>query len=193
MKVIGIVCSPRLRGNTEAAIAAALEGAKDAGSEVELLVLAGKTMAPCDACRSCWETGRCHQDDDMQAVYPKLLEADGIILGSPAYFLDVSAQAKILVDRTYAFIKERKLRGKVGGIVAVARRSGCTNVVSSFQHFFALHRMIGAGNAVAYEGKEFPYADKGAIRNDERALKDARSVGKSVVQMIRMCNNQVGK
>jgi multimeric flavodoxin WrbA len=121
----------------------------------------------------------------MQEIYEKFQEANGIILGSPVYFYNVSAQAKILIDRTYALLWTRKLMGKVGGVVTVARRAGCATVLSSLYTFFTAQRMVVAGGAIGYEGEEAPYAEKGAIRRDERAMKEARAVGRNVVRLIK--------
>ena len=102
MKVLGIVCSPRKNGNTEIMMKAALTGARSRGAETELWTTAGKDLRPCDACKSCVEKGgKCHIDDDMQELYPKVLASYGIIFGSPSYFDSVSAQAKIVIDRLY--------------------------------------------------------------------------------------------
>ena len=189
MKVVGVVCSPRLGGNTETLVEEALAGAREAGSDVELLTLAGKTIAPCDACKACVETGKCHIKDDMQEIHEKLLEADGIILGTPVYFLNVSAQAKILIDRTYALLWTRRLRDKVGGALAIARRTGCGNVLSSFYTFFTFHRMLSAGGTAGYEGEEVPYGQKGAVRRDARAMRESRAVGRNVVLLIKRVAN----
>ena len=185
MRVIGVVCSPRVGGNTEILVKEALSGAKERGSDVELITLAGKTIAPCDACRACMKTGECHIEDDMQEIYKKFQEADGIIIGSPVYFYNVSAQAKLLIDRTYALFWTKKLTGKVGGVLAMARRTGGANVLSSLYTILIAHRMVVAGGTVGYEGEEVPYAEKEAIRKDERAMREARAVGKNVVRLIK--------
>ena len=93
MKVLGIVCSPRRNGNTEIMVLEALRGAEDYGAETELVTLAERDIKPCDGCLSCEKTGLCHIDDDVQEVYEKMLDADGIIFGTPVYVGSVSAQA----------------------------------------------------------------------------------------------------
>lgn len=105
MEILGTVCSPRTHGNTETLVQALLAKAQEEGAEIELVTLAGKTISPCDACESCRKTGKCHIKDDMQDIYTKRLEADGIIFSSPVYYWSVSAQAKALIDRTYAFLR----------------------------------------------------------------------------------------
>ncbi len=184
MKVVGVVCSPRAGGNTEILVREALTGAEDAGSEVELITLANKTIAPCDACRSCVKTGGCHIKDDMVEIYKKLEEADGIILGSPVYFLNVSAQAKLLIDRTYAFLWTRRLLGKVGGVIVATRRRGGGNVLSYLYTFLTGQRMLIAGGTTGYEGEEAPYGEKGAVKRDQRAMREAKAVGRNVVRLI---------
>ncbi len=190
MKVVGVVCSPRTGGNTEILVKEALAGAEDAGSSVELITLANKAIALCDACRSCLKTGECHFKDDMMEIYKKFQEADGIILGTPVYFLNVSAQAKLLIDRTYAFLWTRKLRGKVGGVIAVARRMGGSNVLSFLYTFLIAQRMVVAGGTVGYEGEELPYGEKGAIKRDESAMRESRAVGRNVVKLIESLTRQ---
>ena len=197
MKVLGIVCSPRKGGNTEILVGEALAGAEDFGADIELLTLADKNIYPCDGCESCTKTRKCRIEDDMQAIYSKLSEADGIIFGTPVYFWSVSAQAKILIDRTYVFRQGRRLRNKVAGAVVVANRTGASHAFSVFHNFINIHRMISAAGAVAYgsEGQIRPeergggavaYAEKkGEVRQDNRGMTEARALGTAVAQTIR--------
>ncbi|MEW6377648.1 MAG: flavodoxin family protein [Thermodesulfobacteriota bacterium] len=103
MKVLGIFGSPRRGGNTELLLEEALKGAKAEGAEVERLFITDFTITPCKECHGCDRTGECVILDDMQKIYPKLLEADVIILASPIFFYGITAWAKALVDRTQAF------------------------------------------------------------------------------------------
>jgi len=184
MKILGIVCSPRKGGNTEILVTEALEAAREAGGETELVLVGDKNIAPCDGCGSCHETGACKIKDDMQAIYDQLEQADGIILGTPVYFLNVSAQAKAVMDRTYAFLSSRKLRGKVAAAVVAARRLGAGQVLSLLYPFFTVHRMIVAGGGVGYG------VEKGDVRQGVggsptlTALEEARAVGRNVVRMV---------
>ena len=184
MKILGIVCSPRKGGNTEILVTEALEAAREAGGETELVLVADKNIAPCDGCGSCRETGACKIKDDMQAIYEQLEQADGIILGTPVYFLNVSAQAKAVMDRTYAFLWSGKLRGKVAAAIVAARRLGAGQVRSLLYPFFTVHRMIVAGGGVGYG------VEKGDVRQGVggsptlTALEEARAVGRNVVRMV---------
>ncbi|MFC1977541.1 flavodoxin family protein [Chloroflexota bacterium] len=116
MKILGLSCSPRKSGNTEILVAEALDGARNEGAEVELFSVSGKDIKPCDGCQSCIETSKCHIKDDMQTIYRELEAADGIIFGTPIYFYGMAAQAKAIMDRTFAIRRPSiKLANKVGG------------------------------------------------------------------------------
>lgn len=178
MKVLGIVCSPRKGGNTEVLVAETLASAKDLGAEIELVSVADKTIAPCDGCESCVVTGKCKVEDDMQLLYAKLLEADGIIFGTPVYYWGMAAQAKILLDRTFAFRKERPLTNKIAGVVVVARRRGTSETLSAFFNYFYIQGMTLAGGVAAYADK------RGDVRQNTLAMDEARELGKGMVQAI---------
>ena len=94
MKVLGIVCSPRKRGNTEIMVEEALAATREAGAETELVLIADKNITPCDACGSCRETGFCRIKDDMQPIYQQLEAADAIILGTPVYLRERQRTSK---------------------------------------------------------------------------------------------------
>lgn len=183
MKVLGIVCSPRSPSNTENLVQVSLAKAQEGGAEVELVTLAGKTVSPCDACCSCLKTGKCHIKDDMQDIYPKLLEADGIIFGSPVYFWNVSAQAKALIDRTFAFYEKSELRNKAAGVVVTAQRSGAASVISTFSGFFTNQKMIMVGRADGFSGDE-GYSDKEAVKKDKKGMTRAIELGERMVEYL---------
>jgi multimeric flavodoxin WrbA len=100
MKVLGIACSPRKKGNTDILLEQALSGAEESGAEVEFLPIRDLDIKPCQGCTRCTKDGKCRTRDDMQIVYEKMLAADGIIFGVPIYFWSMCGQAKVLLDRT---------------------------------------------------------------------------------------------
>ncbi len=179
IKVLGIVCSPRLGGNTEILLRESLAEAQKVGAEVELVALAQKTISPCDGCRSCYETKRCRVGDDMQDIYLKLLEADGIIFGTPVYFWTVSAQAKALIDRTYLLLNEHRLRNKLGAVVITKGRTGSTGAFTVFNNFFYIQRMIMVRSAIGLSDRE-----KGQVRNDKQAISEAQALGRAMVRRV---------
>ncbi len=103
VKCLGIACSPRTKGNTTALLEKALDGAREAGAETELLALGRFKFAPCIACNGCFTEGQCVVPDDMQVIYQKLLEADRIIIAAPIFSMGLCAQAKAVVDRGQRF------------------------------------------------------------------------------------------
>ena len=184
MKVLGICCSPRKNSNTEFMLQTVLDNARAEGADTEFVTLAGKNLLPCDACQSCAKTGKCHINDYMQEIYPKLLEADAIALASPVYFWSVSGQAKMLIDRTFALMEGSKLAGKFGAAIAVADRSGGAAAIEVLQNFFATTGMLSVGWAIGLSTIE-SYKDKQAIKKDERGLKRATTLGKNIVKYLR--------
>jgi multimeric flavodoxin WrbA len=102
VKVLGIFGSPRRGGNTDLLLEEALKGAEQEGALVERLHLTDYNVMPCRECHGCDKTGQCVIQDDMQKIYPKLLDSDIIILASPIFFYGITAWAKALVDRSQA-------------------------------------------------------------------------------------------
>ena len=180
MKILGLSCSPRKSGNTEILVGEALNGAQSEGAEIELFSLAGKEIKPCDGCYACRETGKCHINDDMQTVYQKLVEADGIIFGTPIYFYSMTSQAKALIDRTIVLRRPTiRLANKVGGVIAVAGRLGIIDAIKDLYFYIAISHMIPADYVAAYA------SEKGAIRKDKQAMKSAWELGREMVQLVR--------
>jgi len=184
MRVLGISCSPRKGGNTEVLIREALNGARKVGAEdTEFLSLAGKKMSPCTACGACLKTGNCRIEDDMQTIYPRLIQADGIIIGTPVYFWTISAQAKIFIDRTHCIIRGKNgnlLRGKVGAGIVVTGRAGGSTALGVLNNYITFNaRITCVGGAIAYG------YNAGAVRQDDRGMAEAMAVGRAVVRGIK--------
>jgi multimeric flavodoxin WrbA len=136
--------SPRLNGNSTTLADQAALGAREAGAHVEVFDLAEMDVHPCDACDSCRQTaGVCIIEDDMQQLYPKLRQADGIILASPVYWFTFSAQLKLFIDRWYAMGsgEVHELAGKRFGIILVygdsdPYNSGAVNAIYTYKSMF---------------------------------------------------------
>ena len=105
MKVLGVIGSPRRRGNTAALVERVLDGGRESGAETEAVYLSEIDLNPCLACESCKKTSRCVQRDGMQDVYEKIAGSRALVLGSPVYFDQVSAQAKMFIDRLYCYCR----------------------------------------------------------------------------------------
>ena len=180
MKILDLSCSPRKQGNTETLLSEALEGAKAEGAEVELFSVSGKEIKPCDGCQACITTGECHIDDDMRTVYQKLVEADGIIFGTPIYFYGMTAQAKAIMDRTYALRRrEFRLINKVGGVIAVAGGLGLMDAIKDWYFYIAINHMVAADYVSALA------SGRGEIKENESAMKRAWELGREMVLLVR--------
>ena len=188
MKVLGMVCSPRVRGNTEIMVQEALAGAQEEGADVELVSLSKKNIMPCDGCLSCVRKKVCHIKDDMTDIYTKLLEADGIIFGTPLYFSTESAQAKALIDRTYVFWEPSSLKDKAAAVVVTTSGGKGLVAIEAFSEFIKFQKMINVGAAVGNGGsKKGKYGmewPRDIVKNDTKALAEAKDLGKAVVKRI---------
>ena len=149
-KVIIILGSPRRKGNSATLAENVVAGVKKAGATVDTYFLHGMDIKPCDACDSCKEDlkAECIIKDDMQELYPKLLQADALVIASPIYWFTVSAQTKLFMDRCYALGSsgEYALKGKRIGIVLTYKasdpfNSGAVNAIRTFQDAY---KYIGA-------------------------------------------------
>jgi multimeric flavodoxin WrbA len=172
MKVLGISASPRRSQNTEKLVEIVLKGSASLGAETELYTISGKQINPCIGCHECRDTKKCVIQDDMQELYIKIMEADGIVIGTPVYFYDMTAQCKMVVDRTYAI--EPINGNKVGGIVTVAGSIGLSDVVKNLKIYFSAQGITPAGWVAAYS----PIEDK--VKAQESAFK----LGVKIAKMI---------
>jgi len=184
MKVVGIVGSPRKGGNTERLVSESLEVIAQDGIETELICLADREIHPCTACLSCRRLGRCKIEDDFQGVYEKMLEADGIIVGSPVYFSSPTPNVLALFHRAgyVAQSTGRPFERKVGGPIAVARRAGQNFVLAQMLFFFLHQGMIVPGSTYwnMAIGRE-----AGDVTNDTEGIQTVRNFGANVAWTLR--------
>ena len=178
MNVLAISCSPRKKGATVEILEEVLKGAKEEGSGVELYSVSGKTLNGCNSCYACAEKGICAQQDDMNELHSKMIEADGIVFGTPIYYYGMTAQAKAIVDRTYSLnTPEASLRNKVGGIVTVAGSLGMMDAIKDFYFLFAVKQMLPASYVAMYSGA----VDD--INKLEKGMNAANDLGRQVVKL----------
>lgn len=142
-KILILKGSPRQRGNSSVLADQVRAGAEGAGAEVESVYLHGLDIQPCDGCYFCEGSGICAIEDDMQSLYPKLRQADALVIASPVYWFTFSAQVKLCIDRWLALEtpKGSQLRGKQVGIVLTygdsdLHTSGGINAIHTFQSMF---------------------------------------------------------
>ena len=185
MKILGISGSPRKGGNTEILLREALRAAELMECTTWLFPLSEKTVAPCRACGGCFKSGACVIEDDMHELSSLMSRADAIIWATPVYFGNVSAQLKAVMDRTFAEIQKRSLKGKVAGVLTVTRRVGAVQTKSLLNSFCIAHGMIVAGGAIGYgrEAGDVLTGVGGGI--NMTAMEEARLLGEAAVQLAR--------
>ena len=151
MKVVAFNGSARAEGNTAILLNLVLDEIRNEGIETELVSLAGKTIPGCRACYKCFEKtdGHCVVNGDIvNECIDKMRTADGILLGSPTYFSDITAGMKALIERAGMTSRANQdlLKRKVGAGVVAVRRAGAMHAFSSLNFFFLIGQMIVVGS-----------------------------------------------
>jgi multimeric flavodoxin WrbA len=182
MKAVAINGSPRKGGNTEILLKQALAPLAEAGWETEFIQLGGRPIRGCQACYSCFDkkNSRCSQNDELfNECFAKMIAADAIILGSPTYFTDVTAEMKALLDRAglVAIANGGLLRGKIGAAVVAVRRGGGTHAYDTMNHMFLMSGVIVPGST--YWNLGFGL-DKGEVSKDDEAARNMKDLGQTI-------------
>lgn len=182
MKAVAINGSPRKGGNTEILLRKVLEPLSGAGWETEFIQLGGKTIRGCTACYRCFNTkdARCSVSKDIfNECLEKMLAAQAIILGTPTYFTDVSAEMKALLDRAgfVSVANDGLLRGKIGAAVVAVRRGGGTHAFDTINHMFLMSGAIIPGST--YWNLGFGL-EKGEVAGDEEGLRNMEDLGRTI-------------
>ena len=184
-KVVAFNGSPRKDGNTSILIGEMITELENEGIETDLVQVGKKKIRGCTACMRCFgkKDGHCVFDDDIvNTCIDKMIEADGIILGSPVYFLDVTAEMKALIDRA-GFVSMANgglYRRRTGMAVAAVRRSGASRTIDTMLHFLLAGGMVVPGFPVIGVGREI-----GDVSNDEEGIGRARDAGKNMAWLIK--------
>jgi multimeric flavodoxin WrbA len=187
MKVLGIMGSPRRQSNTEILLDKALEGAREAGAEVEKVLVSKLKISPCLEIYACRKDGNCAIKDDMQLLYEKLLEADHVIFASPIFFYGITSQAKAIIDRCQALWVRRHVLGmgkedkrvRRGAFISVGATRGkklFDGAVLTVKYFFDAIGVKYSGDLLV-RGID----NKGQIEEHPAALEDAFRLGQELV------------
>jgi multimeric flavodoxin WrbA len=179
MKVLGILGTPHVQGNTVLLLDAALAGAAAAGAETEKINLAGLTLEFCVGCSKCHATGECIYDDDAEAIKTKMDAADGLLLGAPNYINNVPGQLKVLMDRCSQQVHLRKWLGKYGAAVATAGGSEEDRIADYENEFLRICGAQTVGTATALA------AGMSALQDQDAALAAAQALGADLVAAIK--------
>ena len=182
MFALAVNASPRANSNTGILIDHVLQPLKDAGWETETIRIGAKPMSGCIACMQCVkrQDNRCAvTKDHLNDIYARMVEADAIILGTPTYYTDVTAELKGLIDRA-GFVAQangRKLAGKIGAGVVAVRRGGATHAFDTINHLFQISGMLIPGSLYWNMGYGL---DGGEVRNDTEGLANMTDLGKMI-------------
>lgn len=187
MKVIGFNGSARKDGNTSALITKVFEELEDQGIETELVNLGPTSVNGCVACMKCFENkdGYCVQKkDNLNDWVDKMKGADGIILGTPVYFADISGQIKCFMDRTgmVARANGNFFQRKVGAGVVAVRRAGAVNAFHSLNGYFGIAEMITVGSTYWNMGYG---REKGEVLQDGEGLQTMANLGKNMAWLLK--------
>jgi multimeric flavodoxin WrbA len=193
VKIIGIIGSPRKGSNTGIMVEKALESAENAGADIEIIDLARADIEPCIACDICKSTGECAIYDDMGEINRKIQEAQGMIIGSPVYFGNVTSQVKIFMDRTRPLRMDFKLKDKVAGAISVgaSRNGGQETTISAIHRFLLIQDVIIVGDGVpmAHYGGAGVSGAVGEAEQDQIGLQTAANLGKRVAELAIKLNH----
>jgi multimeric flavodoxin WrbA len=187
MKAVAFNGSPRRGGNTEFLLNRVLEPMREAGIETELVQIGGQPVRGCMACYQCRKNQdrRCAIGTDMiNDCIAKMIDADVILLGSPTYFADVTAEMKALIDRAgfVAMGNGRLFSRKIGAAVVVNRRGGAMHVMDTINHLFLISRMIVPGSTYWNFGVA---REKEDVRSDEEALANMKDLGETIAWLAK--------
>ncbi|MHC4249137.1 MAG: flavodoxin family protein [Planctomycetota bacterium] len=186
MKVVAFNGSPRRNGNTTMLLEAVIAELEKAGIETELVQLGGRKIHGCVACYKCFEKkdGRCAVDSDvLNEFLGKMVEADGIIIGSPTYFANVTTEVKALIDRAglVAIANGRTLARKAGAAVVAVRRAGAVTTFDAINKFFLINRMIVPGSVYWNLGIGL---GEGEVEGDDEGMDTMRALGENMAWLL---------
>lgn len=187
MKVVAFSGSARKGGNTAVLLRRVLGVLEAEGIETELVELAGAKVQGCTVCLKCRETKdrRCHgRKDAINECIEKIDGADGVIIGSPVYFADVTPETKALIDRTgyVARANPELLARKVGAGVVAVRRAGAMHALDSINHLFLISQMVVPGSSywnVGIGGRP------GAVEEDAEGLATMETLGANIAWLLK--------
>ena len=183
MKILAIVGSPRPKGNTNYLVDQALEEASKLGIETEKIVLSDYNVNPCLGHDNCASLDLCSQKDDTAAILDKFCQAEGVILATPVYYFNVTAQMKTFIDRTYfLYEKSRKSRAKTVGVIVIATCEGVDDTLHTLGQFMDEAFDIEDEQRLIVTG----YASRlGDAKNKPALIADARNLGKRMSEILR--------
>ena len=190
MKVIAFNGSPRAKGNTYQALSIALQEIEGAGISTELIDLCEHEIHGCRACGACFKNKdrECIiKDDKVNEYVGKIARADGLIIGSPVYFGNLSSQTKAFIDRV-GYVNRANgdlFKRKVGAAVAINRRAGALETFNTINNFFLIAQMIVPGSSYWNVGTALR---QGEFINDIEGMNTMRNLGQNIAWLLERLN-----
>lgn len=192
MKVVAFNGSPRQNGNTNRLLEEVCVELEAAGINTEIIRIGGKPVHGCTACMKCLETqdGRCIIDNDcVNGCITAMREADGILIGSPTYFADVSTEIKALIDRAgfVSMANDGFFNRKVGAAVVAVRRAGGIHAYDTINHFFGITGIYTVGSSYWNLGVGL---EPGEVEQDAEGLNTMRNLGRNMAWILRKIHGE---
>ena len=190
MKTVAFNGSGRKDGNTAILLRVVLDELAKEGIETELIQLAGRPLQGCIACYKCFENKdkKCAVTNDKLNEYlAKMMEADGILLGSPVYYADASASIKALIERCglVSLANGGLYTHKVGAAVAAVRRAGAIRTFDTLNHFFQYSQMVIVGSTYWNVGMG---REPGQVKEDAEGIRTMETLGKNMAWLLKKIN-----
>lgn len=197
MKILGISTSPRFPSNSELLLRQALDGAESTGVEIDNIRLSDYNINPCIACDACFAIGQCRIQDDYQEILQKMLGADRLIFATPLFFMSVSAQAKILIDRGQClwaykhilkkqlFIPKRDRRAMVIAVGGSKSKKQFESIQLTMMSYFDVLEMHYAMNVFVSQ-----IDGPGEVQKHPSILQEARRLGREFVDTDTSCQDK---
>jgi len=187
MKVVAFNGSPRKGGNTEHLLCHVLSTLKDEGIKTELVQIGGKKVHGCMACGKCFESRdqKCVIDHDfVNSCIQKMVAAEGILIGSPTYFADVSTETKALIDRAgfVGMANGGLYARKAGAAVVAVRRAGGIHVFDTINHFFGISSMYTVGSSYWNLGMGLHH---GEVEQDAEGIATMETLGRNMAWLLK--------
>jgi multimeric flavodoxin WrbA len=182
MKILAIVGSPRLKGNTSYLVDQALEAAALHGIETEKIILSQYKVNPCQGHDNCSSFSTCKQKDDVPWILDKFCSADGILLGSPVYYYNMTAQMKAFVDRNY-FLYRHNISPRMvcAGLIVIGGSAGLEHTVRALRRFVKLSADISDDRIVILSGCA---SKPGEVKNNVVLTDEARKLGSRMSEIL---------
>jgi len=183
LKLLAIVGSARINGNCNYLTDQALNEAAKLGTQTEKITLSKYRINPCLGHDNCASFDSCQQHDAAEWILGKTCEADGVILATPVYYYNVSAQMKTFIDRNYFLYKHnRKSPARVVGLIIVAASLGIEDTLHTLKQYVNESFELKEGKLLVVSG----YADKpGEVKSNLSLVEDARNLGKKMAEFMK--------